>query len=99
MASVQTVAPRLPQAPEEYNSSFMSDLIRALEIFISQERNPGQLRASTLVLTELPTSGVGLESGSLYIEGNTVKIALANYGVLNGAAATGTVGDVTILTP
>lgn len=99
MSSVQSAPPRLPQAPEEYSSSFMSDLIRALEIFISQERNPGELRASKIVLTALPTSGVGLEAGSLYVEGNTVKISLADYGVMDGASATGSVGSVTISTP
>ena len=35
--------PRLPEAPQEYSISYMSDLIRALEAFIEQERNPGGL--------------------------------------------------------
>jgi hypothetical protein len=52
----------------------MSDLIRALEIFIEQERNPGGIRASTATLTGLPTSASGLEVGSLYNDSGTVKI-------------------------
>jgi hypothetical protein len=52
----------------------MSDLIRALEIFIEQERNPGGIRASTATLTALPTSATGLEVGALYNDSGTVKI-------------------------
>ena len=47
MSSNQVPPPRLPEAPPEYSVGYMSDLIRALEIFIEQERNPGGIRAST----------------------------------------------------
>tara|TARA_R100000329_G_scaffold36828_1_gene34729 strand:+ start:309 stop:470 length:162 start_codon:yes stop_codon:yes gene_type:complete len=53
----------------------MQDLVRALEIFIEQERNPGQLRGTTITLTNLPTSATGLETGALYNDGGTVKVA------------------------
>ena len=66
--------PRLPEAPQEYSISYMSDLIRALEAFIEQERNPGGLRASTITVTNLPTSPTGLEVGSLWNDAGTVKI-------------------------
>lgn len=75
MSSNQVPPPRLPEAPQEYSSSFMSDLIRALEIFIEQERNPGDLRASTITITDLPTSATGLETGALYNDSGTVKVA------------------------
>ena len=52
----------------------MSDLIRSLELFISQERNPGELRGTKITLTNLPTSATGLESGALYNDSGTVKI-------------------------
>jgi hypothetical protein len=75
VSSNQVPPPRLPEAPQEYSSSFMSDLIRALEIFIEQERNPGDLRASTITITDLPTSATGLETGTLYNDSGTVKVA------------------------
>jgi hypothetical protein len=53
----------------------MQDLVRTLELFIQQERNPGGLRGSTIVLTELPTSATGLETGALWNDSGTVKIA------------------------
>lgn len=75
MSSNQVPPPRLPEAPQEYSISYMSDLIRALEIFIEQERNPGELRASTITITDLPTSATGLETGTLYNDSGTVKVA------------------------
>jgi len=74
MAQVSLPPPRLPEAPVDYNQQYMADLLRALEIFISQERTPGELRATKITLTDLPTSATGLESGALYNDAGTVKI-------------------------
>jgi len=71
----QVAPPRLPEAPEEYTRSYMQDLIRTLEIFIEQERNPGEIRATRLTITDLPTSATGLETGTLYNDAGTVKVA------------------------
>jgi hypothetical protein len=75
MAQVSIAPPRLPEAPMDYNQQYMADLLRALEIFISQERTPGELRATKITLTDLPTSATGLESGALYNDSGTVKVA------------------------
>jgi hypothetical protein len=75
MAQVSIAPPRLPEAPMDYNQQYMADLLRALEIFISQERTPGELRATKITLTDLPTSAAGLESGALYNDSGTVKVA------------------------
>lgn len=74
MASVGLIPPRLPTPPEEYERQYMDDLIRALETFIEQERNPGELRGTKITLTDLPTSATGLETGALYNDSGTVKI-------------------------
>ena len=96
MAQVTLVPPRLPNAPEDYNVNFMADLIRSLEIFISQERNPSEERATKLVLTAMPTSDSGLEAGSLYRIGNDVKISLVEVAVPDSLSATISVGSVTV---
>ena len=75
MSGNQVAPPRLPEAPEEYTRSYMQDLIRSLEIFIEQERNPGEVRATRLTVTDLPTSATGLETGTLYNDAGTVKVA------------------------
>tara|TARA_R100001509_G_C4880499_1_gene220010 strand:- start:7 stop:237 length:231 start_codon:yes stop_codon:yes gene_type:complete len=74
MSSNQIAPPRLPEPPAEYSQRYMQDLLRALEIFIQQERNPGELRGTKITLTNLPTSATGLETGSLFNDNGTVKI-------------------------
>tara|TARA_R100000234_G_scaffold56517_1_gene34068 strand:+ start:92 stop:322 length:231 start_codon:yes stop_codon:yes gene_type:complete len=74
MAQVQNPPPRLPEAPQQYDPQYMADLLRALEIFISQERTPGEMRGTKITLTDLPTSSSGLESGALFNDSGTVKI-------------------------
>lgn len=74
MAQVQIPPPRLPEAPQQYDVAYMADLLRALETFIAQERTPGEMRATKITLTDLPTSSSGLEVGALFNDGGTVKI-------------------------
>lgn len=75
MSSNQIAPPRLPEPTLEYSQQYMADLLRALEILIEQERNPGELRGTRITLTDLPTSATGLETGTLYNDSGTVKVA------------------------
>jgi len=75
MSSNKIAPPRLPEAPPEYSQQYVQDLVRALEVFIEQERNPGELRGTKITLTDLPTSATGLETGALYNDSGTVKVA------------------------
>ena len=52
MALVGVPPPRLPEPPEVITRQYVEDLVRSLEIFISQERNPGELRATKITLTD-----------------------------------------------
>jgi len=74
MSSNQIAPPRLPEPPVEYTQQYMADLLRALELFIAQERNPGEMRGTKITLTNLPTSSSGLETGALFNDSGTVKI-------------------------
>ena len=64
----------LPAPPKEYSQQYFADLIRALETFIDQERNPGEQRGTKMTLTDLPTSSTDLEVGALFRDGDNVKI-------------------------
>lgn len=74
MALKQVPPPRLPEPTPEYSVTYMQDLLRALEIFIEQERTPGELRGTKITLTDLPTSPTDLEVGALYNDSGTVKV-------------------------
>ena len=52
----------------------MAEITRAFSQLVLQLQNPGELRATTITLTDLPTSAAGLETGALYNDGGTVKI-------------------------
>ena len=73
MPQRELVPPVLSTAPDEYSQAYVSDL-RALTLLIDQVNTEGQLRASTAVLTALPTSATGLEVGTVYRDGTTLKV-------------------------
>ena len=74
MSSNQVAPPRLPEPPIEYTQQYMADLVRSIEVFIEQERNPGEMRGTKITLTDLPTSATGLETGALYNDSGTIKV-------------------------
>ena len=90
--------PFFPIAPESYDQRNFSEVIRAFAVFIDQQRNPGEGRHTSMVLTDLPSSEFGLAPGSLFHDKGFVKIALSNLALGIGTAATGSVGSVTVST-
>jgi hypothetical protein len=97
MASNVTPFPRLPSPQGEIDSIYMTDLVRALETFISVVQNPGGSRATDLTLTALQSGNdVGLEVGGLYEVNGFVKITLANVSACSGISATSGLGTVTV---
>ena len=96
MASIDSPPPRLPEAPDQYSQDYLTSLVRALEVFINQERNPGQERATKITLTDLPTSDSGLEAGALYRNSNNVKISLIDLAAVDGLSSSSALGSVTV---
>ena len=74
MPQRELVPPIIANAPPEYSQSYVSDLAKALTLLIDQVNTDGQLRATTAVLTALPTSASGLATGTLYNDSGTIKI-------------------------
>ena len=74
MALVGVTPPKLPVPSGEIDIEYLTDLVRALEIFIAQERTAGELRGTTIPLTDLPTSATDLEVGALFNDSGTVKV-------------------------
>tara|TARA_R110002012_G_scaffold69741_2_gene180223 strand:+ start:279 stop:575 length:297 start_codon:yes stop_codon:yes gene_type:complete len=90
------VPPRLPQPNGQLSIEYMYDLVSTLDFFIQQQRSPGEGRNTKIVFTELPTSDVGLEQGTLYRIGNDVKVSLLNIAGVEGNSGTTTLGSVTV---
>jgi len=93
----QVVRPFFPVAPPKYNSSYMANVVHAFSVFLEQVQNPGDLRATTLTLTELQTNNVGLEVGALFQVAGVVHITLLSMPYPAGNSATGAVGSVTVV--
>lgn len=68
--------PLFPVPPREYSPEYMAELTRAFSLALELVQNPGEGRNTTLVLTNLPTSSTGLESGSVWNDSGTLKIVL-----------------------
>jgi len=89
MATNVTPFPRLPTPSGDIDIRYMTDLTRALEYFLAQVQNPGDLRATTLTLTNIQADNdVGLEAGTLYQVNGFVKIALADVAACAGLVGT-----------
>ena len=93
------VLPFYPVAPQEYDQVYMDEVVRAFSVYLQQMQNPGEGRNTQLVLTNLQTDDVGLETGALFQQSGFVKITLIDTPHVRGSSATGGVGTVTVSTP
>jgi hypothetical protein len=90
------VRPFFPIPPQEYNQGYFNEVIRAFSVYLDQMQNPGEGRHTRLVLTALPNSDQGLETGSLFERNGFVKITIADQPNLLGVSSTSAVGSVTV---
>ena len=97
MANRSIVQPFFAVPPPFYNQAYMYSVVRAFSVFLNIVMNPGDIRATTLVLTDLPSSDSGLEPGALFVQGGYVLITEANRPHPGGVESTGAVGTVTVV--
>jgi len=93
MATNVTPFPRLPTPPNEVNTQYLTDLVRALEIFLRQAQNP------QLNFQNIPTDANNnlLQQGDMYIaDGGFLKIAGKTEVFSGSVSATGSIGTVTV---
>lgn len=93
------VSPILPQPyGDTIDANYMTQLVRAIEITLTNLTEIGALRGGSLFLTRLPTTGNSLRAGEVYNDGGTLKIALDNIGYSPSLAATAEISSVTVTT-
>ena len=96
------VLPFFPVPPEEYNQTYMVEMMRSFSVYLTQMQNPGEGRHTALTLTNLQTDDQGLAPGELFNYRDAsgmmgfVKIAVADISNLRGNSVTGGVGAVTV---
>jgi len=91
------VRPFFPVPPAEYQQWYFSEVVRAFSVYLEQMQNPGEGRNTFTVFTNLQENDVGLEVGSVYRQGNDLKIVLPNITAPSGIFGEGLVGSVTVV--
>lgn len=91
--------PFLPVPPVEYDQSYLSEIVRAISVYMQNERNPGEGRNTFTVFTNLATDDVGLEPGTVFNHDGYLKVSALNTPHVQGSSATSAVGSVTVSTP
>jgi len=90
--------PFLPVPPSEYQQQYFAEVVRAISVYMQNERNPGEGRHTGMVLTNLQSNDQGLELGALFEQDGFIKIAKANTPHVGGVSATSSVGSVSVIT-
>lgn len=92
----RTPFPTFPIPGPSYSQRFMADLINALNRMTVILRNPGEGRATTIVLTNLQSNDSGLEPGTIFEINGVLHISKTNIAYLAGIGASGQVGTVAV---
>ena len=96
MAMQKFRAPALPLAPLEYDQQQLSQLIGALRLYFTQLDSNVPLQADGIRLLNLPTSGYNLPEGTVFRDGEYLKIVLPNIAYVAGVSGSGNIGTVTV---
>ena len=89
-------APALPLAPLEYDQQHMAQLIGVLRLYFQQLDSNVALQLDGLRLLNLPTSGYNLPDGTVFRDGEYLKIVLPNIAYVAGVSGTSSLGTVTV---
>ena len=92
------ILPFFAVPPTQYDQQYFANLTRSFAVYMEQQQNPGEERATRLTLTDLQTDDSGLETGALFQQGGFVKVTLGNTPHVRGSTGTGGVGTVTVVT-
>jgi hypothetical protein len=75
----------------------MSQLIGALRLYFTQQDSNVPLQMDGLRLLNLATSGYNLPEGTVFRDGEYLKVVLPNFAYVQGVSVTGAVGSVTVV--
>ena len=98
MALQKFKAPTLPVAPSQYDSNFMSQLIRALTSYFNLLDSTTPIQVDSIILSGLPTNGAGLAIGSVYNDDGTLKIVVSYRAYAASLKATASIGNISVTT-
>jgi hypothetical protein len=89
-------APALPLATPEYSEQQLSQLIGVLRLYFTQLDSNVPIQVDSIRLLNLATSGYNLPEGTVFRDGENLKIVLPNISYVAGVSGTGSLGAVTV---
>jgi hypothetical protein len=78
MALLLFAPPSLPLAPSEYDPEYFNQVLRSLNVYLTQIGSTTPIVIDSLTMLALPTSALGQRVGTVYNDGGVLKIVLAN---------------------
>ena len=97
MSTRNLPAPFFPYPPDSYDQNYFSDIVRSFALYVEQQRNPGEARATKMTFTNLPSGNdTNIENGALFEVEGVVKISKVDRPHCAGNSATSGVGSVTV---
>ncbi|WP_290943528.1 hypothetical protein [Hyphomonas sp.] len=97
MSTRNLPAPFFPYPPDSYDQNYFSDIVRSFALYIEQQRNPGESRATKMTFTNLPSGNdTEIENGALFEVDGVVKISKLNRPHCASNSATSGLGSVTV---
>ena len=97
--AIQVPIPFFPSAPKEYDSEYMTQIVRAFALYVEIQNAGGEGRNTGLVLTNLQAHDDTLEVGALFDHDGFVKISRADRPHPRGSLGTTGLGSVTVIEP
>ena len=92
----QYTFPLFNSPPAEYSQGAASQQANSFNMLIQRLLSAGPWRATTITLTEMQQGDSGLEAGTLFLDGNVVKISQLDIAHPAGIGATSSAGSVTV---
>jgi len=74
MSSRNLAKPIFPLAPEQYSRQYMDALVQSFSVYLEQYQNPGEGRATKTVMTDIPTTPVDLEDGTVWVDSTILRV-------------------------
>lgn len=88
----------IPRPTHDYSSSYMNNLVKALQQAFDTAHNPSLLKGGELYLSNLPTLGAGLREGYVFADSGVLKIVRSNDIFADTFPITVSVGTVLVST-
>jgi hypothetical protein len=78
MALKLFTSPSLPLAPSAYDAEYFNQVLRSLNVYLTQIGSTTPIVIDSLTLLALPTSAVDQRVGTVYNDNGVLKIVLSN---------------------